>query len=64
MSTASATPIESHASGAFPLLTAGEIVDWIRLPDTAEYTDLEWSDDLASWIRETLLPRVPKVAES
>ncbi len=50
--------VASASSRAFPHLTAEEIVTWVRRPGREGDTDLEWLDDLASWLRETLLPRI------
>jgi Uma2 family endonuclease len=52
--------VESSTSLAFPYLSPSEVLAWVRRPEGEEYSDLEWSDDLASWIRETVLPRLPK----
>lgn len=54
--------IKSPGSRIFPLLTAEEIVDWVRRPEGDEDSDLEWLDALNRWIRETLVPRATKPA--
>lgn len=55
--------VESTASLAFPILTPHEVLHWIRLPDTVEFSDLEWEEELAVWIRETLLPRTRAIPD-
>ncbi len=55
--------VQSTASRSLPLLTAEEIVSWVRRPEGEEESDLEWLDDLSSWLREVLLPRIPQAAK-
>jgi Uma2 family endonuclease len=45
----------AEASAAFPFLTAAEIFEWMRRPQTVSET--EWMKDVRRWVRETLAPR-------
>jgi Uma2 family endonuclease len=45
----------STTSASFPFLTAAEIYDWVRRPQTEP--DTEWIKQLRTWVRLTLKPR-------
>jgi Uma2 family endonuclease len=47
---------ESPNSVAFPFLSAAEVYDWVRRPQTGSDTD--WIKELRSWVKRTLKPRV------
>jgi hypothetical protein len=47
---------ESPNSLAFPFLSAAEVYDWVRRPQTGSDTD--WIKELRSWVGRTLKPRV------
>jgi Uma2 family endonuclease len=46
---------EAATSAAFPFLSAAEIFDWVRRPQTVSET--EWVQDVRRWVRDTLAPR-------
>ena len=48
--------VESEASAAFPFLTAAEVFDWVRRPETE--TDWEWGTEVRAWIANTLTARL------
>jgi Uma2 family endonuclease len=50
----------SPTSAAFPFLSAAEIYDWMRRPQTG--SDLEWIEQLRRWVNRTLRPRVRRQA--
>jgi Uma2 family endonuclease len=46
---------ESSTSASFPFLTAAEVYDWVRQPQTEPDTD--WIKQLRTWVKRTLKPR-------
>jgi len=46
----------SATSAAFPFLSAVEVFDWVRRPQTVADTD--WIKEFRRWVRRTLKPRV------
>jgi Uma2 family endonuclease len=46
---------KAQTSAAFPFLTAAEIFDWVRRPQTVSET--EWMKEVRRWVRETLVAR-------
>ena len=46
---------ESPTSASFPFLTAAEVSDWVRRPQTS--TETEWLRDLHRWVSATLPAR-------
>jgi Uma2 family endonuclease len=51
----------SSTSASFPFLSAAEIHDWVRRPETG--SDTEWILELRRWVRRTLKPRVRRQAK-
>jgi len=54
---------KSGSSLSFPLLSAEEILAWIRRPEVEGATDFDWLRDLRQWIQETLIPRAARRGE-
>jgi Uma2 family endonuclease len=52
---------QSPTSATFPFLSAAEVYDWMRRPQTV--SELEWVHDLRRWVRRTLKPRVRRQAK-
>jgi Uma2 family endonuclease len=46
----------SPTSATFPFLSAAEVYDWMRRPQTVP--ELEWIEELRRWVRRTLKARV------
>jgi Uma2 family endonuclease len=46
---------ESSTSASFPFLTAAEVYDWVRKPQTEPDTD--WIKQLRTWVKRTLKSR-------
>jgi Putative restriction endonuclease len=53
---------ESSTSASFPFLTAAEVYDWVRQPQTEPDTD--WIKQLRTWVKRTLKPRFRKRDEN
>ena len=47
---------QSPTSASFPFLSAAEVYDWVRRPQTEP--DTEWVKQLRRWVKRTLKPRV------
>jgi Uma2 family endonuclease len=50
----------SPTSATFPFLSAAEVYDWMRRPQTVP--ELEWVEQLRRWVQRTLKPRVRRQA--
>ena len=50
----------SPTGASFPFLSAAEVYDWVRRPQTV--SDTEWTLELRRWVRRTLKPRVRRQA--
>ena len=54
--------VESSTSASFPFLTAAEVYDWVRKPQTEP--DTTWIKQLRTWVKRTLKPRARREARS
>ncbi len=48
---------ESSTSRAFPMLSAPEVLEWIRRPLSDAESELDWIQALRRWAEEILIPR-------
>ena len=54
--------VESSASASFPFLTAADVFEWVRKPQTEP--DTTWIKQLRTWVKRTLKPRARREARS